>query len=148
MPGAAFGFPPAFYLRPPGQFLDRSGLVSVAPSTQGVAVDFQIPESFVGIILAIGFDGGQLTGVLWATWELRVNGLPDPEFVNVQGMIARVLEPAPYYRTVQGGSRVQLVVSNTNTVNSFAYTGRVQAFVTDAQYLYAPDGLDGVNLRD
>lgn len=136
MAGAALGFPPPFYLQPPGTFVDRSGLVTVGPSSTGVAVEFTVPDRMVGILLAIGFDGGQLTGVLWATWELRVTGLPDPEFVNVQGMIARVLDPAPYYRRVEPGSLVQLVVANTNVSNTFTYTGRIQAFFQSADYLY------------
>ncbi len=136
-------FPPSYFLNPAGRWFDEQASANVAPSTnRALVLTVTVPSRQVGILLGVGIDAGQLTNWAFGTWDLIVNSEVDPAFVGVQAMIARLTDPIPLYRIAKGGTSIRLLVSNSNTVQTFQYMGRLCGFFVEETNLRDAEGVD------
>lgn len=124
-------FPPAYFVRAPGVYFDEFGTGPCAASSTATIVSYTVPARHVGVLLAVAFEGGQLTNWYWGSWNLEIQGLVDRNLNDVRGMVSRIMEPLPVYRVLQPNTTIRAIVRNLNTTTSFQYGARLMGYVQE-----------------
>lgn len=125
-------FPPSWFLTSGALYFDESASASVAATLLGqVVLSFRVPDRRVAIVLDVGIDAGQLTGWWNGQFYLELNGVRDPAFTLIRGMISRFVDPVPCYRIAKPGTLVRVLVDNLSATFSSQYAARVRGFYVD-----------------
>lgn len=134
-------FPPAYFVRAPGQYFDVMEASSVSASSTETVVSYRVPNNMWGLLLGVAFEAGQLTNFWWGRFTLKIGEAAHENLNEVDGMISRITEPVPVWKPLKPNQLVRVMVENRNTNQNFQYAARLFGYVQEKRIQLAP-GVD------